>query len=53
MITGTVKTDATGSEVTFDICPRTEWEKLNEEQREKALRDAMFESGMLDYWANV
>lgn len=52
IITGTVKTDAQGSEVNFDICTRAEWEKMTEEQREKATREALFESGVMDYWAN-
>ncbi len=53
IITGTVQTDAQGSNVNFDICTREEWEKLDEDQQRQRLVEAMWESGMVDVYANT
>lgn len=53
IITGTVQTDAQGSNVTFDICTRKEWDELSEDQKHDRLVGAMWESGMVDVFVNA
>lgn len=51
-ITGTVRTNVVGSGCEFVICTREEWEAMTEEQQQKALVDAMWDSGILDVFPN-
>ena len=53
MITGTVRTNKVGSQCTFDICTRAEWEAMTEEERDTALTEAANESGMFEIYPNV
>lgn len=49
-IIGTVKTDKTGSECDFEICPVEVWETLTEEEANKLALEALHESGVLQIW---
>lgn len=51
-ITGTVRTNRLGSAVTFDICPREEWEQLNDTERNKLILDVMMDSGVVEVSVN-
>lgn len=53
MITGTVRTDNAGSDCTFDICERSEWDKMTEDEQQEALVSAMWASGVIDVFPNV
>lgn len=52
MITGTVSTNKVGSGTQFDICTREEWGEMTQDEQEKALMDAMWESGAISVYAN-
>lgn len=51
--TGTVRTNKVGSECTFYICTREEWAAMSEDEQDKALMEALYESGILDVYPNV
>lgn len=51
-VTGTVSTNKVGSECTFEICDREEWDKMTEDERHEALIEAMWRSGILDVYPN-
>lgn len=51
MKTGVVRTNKVGSDCEFDICTLQEWKSMTEEEQEKALMDAMWESGVLDVFS--
>jgi hypothetical protein len=48
MIQGIVRTNKNGSDVEFDICTREEWEKMSEDEQNKALVEAANDSGMYE-----
>lgn len=52
MKTGTVATNKVGSKCVFEICEVSEWEKMTEDEQQKALIEAMWESGVLDVYPN-
>lgn len=52
-VTGTVRTNKTGSSCEFDICTVAEWLAMTEEEQNTALTQAMHDSGMMEYFPNV
>lgn len=48
-IYGYVRTDKMDSECEFVICSVEIWKEMTEEQAEKYARDALFESGMMEW----
>ena len=49
MVMGFVKTDVVGSRCHFAICSVDEWEDMSEEEAEKAVTIALYESGVMEY----
>lgn len=52
MMTGTVRTDKVGSDCEFEICLKEEWDAMTEEERESAILEAMWGSGLVSVFAN-
>lgn len=48
-VMGYVRTDKVGSKVTFIICTVEEWEDLPESECEKVAREALYESGVMEW----
>ena len=49
-VLGIVKTNTVGSECEFFVCSVQEYNAMNEDQRNKALVQAMWESGYVDVY---
>lgn len=50
-VMGVVQTSIQGSECEFYICDSSEWDGLTEEEQDKLIVEAMWESGMVEVWA--
>lgn len=50
MILGAVRTNKNGSEATFEICTREEWESMTQEDQDEALIDAANASGVYEIY---
>jgi hypothetical protein len=50
MKVGIVATNKVGSNCEFDICSEEEWGSMSEDDQQKALIEAMWESGILDVY---
>jgi hypothetical protein len=48
-VMGYVNTNLVGSRCEFQICEVSEWEELTEEEAGDSAREAMYESGMLEW----
>jgi hypothetical protein len=53
IITGTVRTNRVGSECTFEICLVEDWALMTEGERNDALIEAMWGSGLVDVFPNL
>lgn len=49
-VIGHVRTNVVGSECDFEVCSVEQWEEMSEDEAEKALQDAAFESGYVEIW---
>jgi hypothetical protein len=52
MKTGTVRTNRIGSDATFEICTRAEWDAMTEDEQHRALNEAAHESGVFEIYQN-
>ena len=47
---GEVGTDKVGSKCQFEICSLEDWESMTEEEQNKELLQAMWDSGIIDVY---